>query len=112
MPDKNSLFSHCPFPGCVCEQGIFMLVAGFFRLPKDIPKPLWRYPLSYLGFDMYALQVGIKFYSFSLKPVLILFVFEIVFIFLKFFVDFLFLGKIMNSIYKNCLCTSLHKLFR
>jgi hypothetical protein len=36
-----------------------MLVAGFFRLPKDIPKPLWRYPLSYMGFDMYALQVSI-----------------------------------------------------
>jgi hypothetical protein len=38
-----------------------MLVAGFFRLPKDVPKPLWRYPLSYLGFDMYALQVGKRF---------------------------------------------------
>lgn len=38
-------------------QGIFMLVAGFFRLIDDLPKPVWRYPLSYIGFDMYALQV-------------------------------------------------------
>lgn len=37
-------------------QGIFMLVAGFFRLIDDLPKPVWRYPLSYIGFDMYALQ--------------------------------------------------------
>lgn len=37
-------------------QGIFMLVAGFFRLIDDLPKPVWRYPLSYMGFDMYALQ--------------------------------------------------------
>lgn len=39
------------------KQGIFMLVAGFFRLVDDLPKPVWRYPLSYIGFDMYALQV-------------------------------------------------------
>ncbi|CAM6119818.1 unnamed protein product [Calypogeia fissa] len=37
-------------------QGIFMLVAGFFRLPLDLPKPVWRYPLSYLSFHMYSLQ--------------------------------------------------------
>ncbi|KAI5058548.1 hypothetical protein GOP47_0026718 [Adiantum capillus-veneris] len=37
-------------------QGIFMLVAGFFRLPNDLPKPMWRYPMSYLSFHMYALQ--------------------------------------------------------
>ncbi|KAH7446285.1 hypothetical protein KP509_01G050000 [Ceratopteris richardii] len=37
-------------------QGMFMLVAGYFRLPKDIPKPVWRYPVSYLSFDFWALQ--------------------------------------------------------
>ncbi|KAJ7542445.1 hypothetical protein O6H91_10G107100 [Diphasiastrum complanatum] len=37
-------------------QGIFLLVAGFFRLPNDLPKPFWKYPLSYMGFHMYALQ--------------------------------------------------------
>ncbi|KAH7277482.1 hypothetical protein KP509_39G053900 [Ceratopteris richardii] len=37
-------------------QGIFMLVAGYFRLPGDIPKPVWKYPVSYLSFDFWALQ--------------------------------------------------------
>ncbi|KAI4304585.1 hypothetical protein MLD38_040072 [Melastoma candidum] len=37
-------------------QGIFMLVSGFFRLPKDIPKPFWRYPMSYISFHFWSLQ--------------------------------------------------------
>nr|XP_010933304.1 ABC transporter G family member 11 [Elaeis guineensis] len=37
-------------------QGIFMLVSGFFRLPHDIPKPFWRYPMSYISFHYWALQ--------------------------------------------------------
>ncbi|KAI6694355.1 hypothetical protein NL676_022065 [Syzygium grande] len=37
-------------------QGIFMLVSGYFRLPKDIPKPIWRYPMSYISFHFWALQ--------------------------------------------------------
>ncbi|KAL3724977.1 hypothetical protein ACJRO7_030053 [Eucalyptus globulus] len=37
-------------------QGIFMLVSGYFRLPKDIPKPVWRYPMSYISFHFWALQ--------------------------------------------------------
>lgn len=49
-------------------QGIFMLVAGFFRLIDDLPKPVWRYPLSYIGFDMYALQVT----SETLNPKLVI----------------------------------------
>eukprot|EP00250_Pteridium_aquilinum_P018713 c24179_g1_i1 orf=516-2765(-) len=36
--------------------GVFMLVAGFFRLPNDLPKIVWRYPMSYLSFDYWALQ--------------------------------------------------------
>uniref|UniRef100_A0A3Q7H1F0 ABC transporter domain-containing protein n=1 Tax=Solanum lycopersicum TaxID=4081 RepID=A0A3Q7H1F0_SOLLC len=36
--------------------GISMLVSGFFRLPYDIPKPVWRYPVSYLTFDFWAVQ--------------------------------------------------------
>lgn len=35
-----------------------MLVSGYFRLPKDIPKPVWRYPMSYISFHFWALQVG------------------------------------------------------
>ncbi|CAN6481687.1 unnamed protein product [Victoria cruziana] len=37
-------------------QGIFMLVSGYFRLPKDIPKPVWKYPMSYISFHFWALQ--------------------------------------------------------
>lgn len=35
-------------------QGVFMLNGGFFRLPNDIPKPFWRYPISYMAFHKYA----------------------------------------------------------
>lgn len=41
-------------------QGVFMLLGGFFMRIDKIPKPLWRYPLSYISFDMYALQVTIN----------------------------------------------------
>lgn len=34
-----------------------MLVSGYFRLPNDIPKPVWRYPMSYISFHFWALQV-------------------------------------------------------
>ncbi|KAK4785584.1 hypothetical protein SAY86_002273 [Trapa natans] len=37
-------------------QGIFMLVSGYFRLRKDIPKVFWRYPMSYISFHFWALQ--------------------------------------------------------
>lgn len=37
-------------------QGVYMLVAGYFRLPGDIPKPVWRYPVSFLSFDYWAIQ--------------------------------------------------------
>lgn len=30
--------------------GIFMLVDGFFRLPGDLPAPVWRYPVHYVSF--------------------------------------------------------------
>lgn len=50
--------------------GVFMLVAGFFRLPNDLPKPVWRYPMSYISFDYWALQgqykndlIGLQFRS-------------------------------------------------
>lgn len=41
-------------------QGVFMLVAGFFRLPNDLPKIIWRYPMSYLSFNYWALRVHIS----------------------------------------------------
>ncbi|GAU28496.1 hypothetical protein TSUD_294990 [Trifolium subterraneum] len=45
------------FPSFVEDmKGIFMLVSGYFRLPHDIPKPVWRYPMSYISFHFWALQ--------------------------------------------------------
>ncbi|CAN4114892.1 unnamed protein product [Withania somnifera] len=37
-------------------QGIMMLNGGFFRLPKDLPMPIWKYPVYYLAFHKYAIQ--------------------------------------------------------
>ncbi|GAA0172791.1 hypothetical protein Leryth_009618 [Lithospermum erythrorhizon] len=40
--------------------GIMMMTAGFFRLLDDLPKPFWRYPVSYLGYGAWALQGSYK----------------------------------------------------
>ncbi|KAK2656487.1 hypothetical protein Ddye_009539 [Dipteronia dyeriana] len=37
-------------------QGVMMLNGGFFRLPNDLPKPFWRYPVYYISFHKYAFQ--------------------------------------------------------
>jgi hypothetical protein len=37
-------------------QGVMMLNGGFFRLPHDLPKPVWRYPMYYIAFHKYANQ--------------------------------------------------------
>ncbi|RVW78348.1 ABC transporter G family member 11 [Vitis vinifera] len=37
-------------------QGLMILGGGFFRLPDDLPKPFWRYPLYYFSFNKYAYQ--------------------------------------------------------
>ncbi|KAG0453763.1 hypothetical protein HPP92_025067 [Vanilla planifolia] len=37
-------------------QGIMMLNGGLFRLPNDLPLPLWKYPLYYISFHKYAVQ--------------------------------------------------------
>ncbi|KAJ1377799.1 P-loop containing nucleoside triphosphate hydrolase [Sesbania bispinosa] len=37
-------------------QGIMLLLGGFFKLPNDLPKVVWRYPLHYIAFHRYALQ--------------------------------------------------------
>ncbi|CAM0909551.1 unnamed protein product [Alopecurus aequalis] len=37
-------------------QGVMMLNGGFFRLPSDLPKPVWRYPMYYVAFHKYANQ--------------------------------------------------------
>lgn len=41
-------------------QGVMMLSGGFFRLPNDLPKPFWRYPMSYISFHKYVFQGFLK----------------------------------------------------
>ncbi|KAG2674838.1 hypothetical protein I3760_13G155700 [Carya illinoinensis] len=40
--------------------GIFMMTSGFFRLLSDLPKPFWRYPVSYLSYGSWGLQGSYK----------------------------------------------------
>ncbi|XP_031259587.1 ABC transporter G family member 15-like [Pistacia vera] len=40
--------------------GIIMMTSGFFRLLPDIPKPFWRYPISYLSYGAWAIQGAYK----------------------------------------------------
>jgi hypothetical protein len=37
-------------------QGIMILNCGFFQLPSNLPKIFWKYPVSYISFNKYALQ--------------------------------------------------------
>nr|XP_010937486.3 ABC transporter G family member 11 [Elaeis guineensis] len=41
-------------------QATMILSAGFFRLPNDLPKPVWRYPLYHIAFHKYANQAYYK----------------------------------------------------
>nr|XP_024384137.1 ABC transporter G family member 11-like isoform X2 [Physcomitrium patens] len=59
-------------------QAMFMLLAGFFRPLRDLPKPIWRYPFSYIAFHTYAIRglfendfLGLSFENFLVdgKPV-------------------------------------------
>ncbi|KAJ7964070.1 ABC transporter G family member [Quillaja saponaria] len=40
--------------------GILMMTSGFFRLLTDLPKPLWRYPISYINYGGWGLQGAYK----------------------------------------------------
>ncbi|KAI3845461.1 hypothetical protein MKX03_023396, partial [Papaver bracteatum] len=35
-------------------MSLFFLNGGFLRLPNDLPKPFWRYPMYYIAFHRYA----------------------------------------------------------
>uniref|UniRef100_A0A2N9J3R8 Leucine-rich repeat-containing N-terminal plant-type domain-containing protein n=1 Tax=Fagus sylvatica TaxID=28930 RepID=A0A2N9J3R8_FAGSY len=37
-------------------QGVMMFNGGFFRLPDDLPKPFWKYPMYYTAFHKYTNQ--------------------------------------------------------
>ncbi|GAY38718.1 hypothetical protein CUMW_038810 [Citrus unshiu] len=38
-------------------QGIMMLNGGFFRLPNDLPKPVWKIPMHYIAFHRYFSRI-------------------------------------------------------
>ncbi|KDP22115.1 hypothetical protein JCGZ_25946 [Jatropha curcas] len=40
--------------------GIMMMTSGFFRLLPDLPKPFWRYPVSYINYGAWGLQGAYK----------------------------------------------------
>ncbi|KAM7249994.1 hypothetical protein ACFE04_021877 [Oxalis oulophora] len=45
--------------GIICGsgvQGLMIMTGGFFRLPNDLPNPLWKFPLYYISFHKYAYQ--------------------------------------------------------
>jgi hypothetical protein len=39
-------------------QGLMMMTAGYFRQIYDLPKFFWRYPISYINYGAWALQVN------------------------------------------------------
>jgi ABC-type Fe3+-siderophore transport system permease subunit len=39
-----------------------MLVAGYFRVRGSLPYPVWNYPLSFISFHTYVVQVRCPFY--------------------------------------------------
>ncbi|TKY59478.1 ABC transporter G family member 11 [Spatholobus suberectus] len=41
-------------------EGLMILTGGFYRLPNDLPKPLWKYPLHYVSFLKYTFQGSFK----------------------------------------------------
>lgn len=45
------------FISYLCVQGVMMMTAGFFRFFQDLPKPFWRYPISYINYMGWALEV-------------------------------------------------------
>ncbi|KAK6937179.1 ABC transporter-like, ATP-binding domain [Dillenia turbinata] len=40
--------------------GITIMSSGFFCLLSELPKPIWRYPISYILYGAYALQGALK----------------------------------------------------
>ncbi|KAD4384462.1 hypothetical protein R6Q59_011417 [Mikania micrantha] len=40
--------------------GVMMMTSGFFRQLPDLPKPFWRYPVSYVNYGSWAIQGSYK----------------------------------------------------
>lgn len=41
-------------------EGLAILTGGVYRIPSDLPKPLWKYPCYYISFLTYAFQGSFK----------------------------------------------------
>jgi len=39
-------------------QVVMMLSAGYFRIRNALPGPVWMYPMSYISFHTYSIQVN------------------------------------------------------
>jgi len=44
----------------MCLQGLMMMTSGFFRPLPDLPKIFWRYPISYINYGAWGLQVKLE----------------------------------------------------
>lgn len=42
----------------VVFQMVMMLSAGYFRIRSALPRPVWMYPISYVAFHTYCIQVS------------------------------------------------------
>lgn len=42
---------------CTCFQMVMMLSAGYLRIRDALPGPVWMYPVSYIAFHTYSIQV-------------------------------------------------------
>lgn len=45
-----------------------MMTAGYFRPLPDLPKPFWRYPVSYINYSAWALQVSLRLQTTIVPP--------------------------------------------
>lgn len=54
----SSMFSNPNMGITICGGivGVMILTGGFFRLPNDLPKPFWKYPMYFVSFHKYAFQ--------------------------------------------------------
>lgn len=41
-----------------CNQVLMMLSAGYFRIRSALPGPVWMYPVSYIAFHTFSIQVS------------------------------------------------------
>jgi len=58
----GSVFPNYVMGVIVCGgiEGVMILTSGFYRLPNDLPKPVWKFPFYYISFLTYAFQGLLK----------------------------------------------------